>query len=99
MNVKLIEQLSEQVHNAWWREKEEQGFHAPIRCKHAKPDYVVGESEAREKAFNRHCDKCHTDMYPYKELPEHVKEYDRVTVRAVLSAIKRMGYSLEGGEE
>ncbi len=91
----LIEQISEQVHNAWWSEKAKQGFHAPIDCEHAKPKYAVGEGEAIEKAFTKHCDKCHTDMYPYNVLPEHVKEYDRVTVRTVLAAIEDMGYRLE----
>jgi len=36
--------------------------------------------------FDKVCDKCHPDMYPYEELSEEVKEYDRVTVRAVLAA-------------
>ena len=29
----------------------------------------------------------HPDMLPYQELPENVKEYDRVTVRRVLDAL------------
>jgi hypothetical protein len=29
---KLIEKLSEQVHNARWEEKKKQGFHAPVEC-------------------------------------------------------------------
>ena len=29
----------------------------------------------------------HPDMLPYQELPENVKEYDRVTVRRVLEAL------------
>ena len=29
----------------------------------------------------------HPDMHPYHELPENVKEYDRVTVRCVLDAL------------
>lgn len=37
--------------------------------------------------FQVFCDKCHTDLYPYTELPEHIKEYDRVTVRRVLQAL------------
>ena len=95
----LIENLSKQVHDAWWSEKVKQGFHSPVTCEYAKPMYAVGEEEAKEKAFTKHCDKCHTDMYPYSDLPEHVKEYDRVTVRTVLSAIERMGYILVGGGE
>ena len=70
-----IEAIAEEVHNAWWREKESQGFHPPIKC----------DSGALSL-----CEKCHPDMIPYNSLPEHVKEYDRVTVRAVLDAIKNI---------
>lgn len=34
-------------------------------------------------------------MVPYAELSEGVKEYDRVTVRAVLAAIHAAGYRLD----
>jgi len=27
-------------------------------------------------------------MYPYKDLPEEIKDYDRVTVQVVIDAIK-----------
>lgn len=83
----IIEKLSEKVHNAWWEEKIEQGFHPPIYCTKKKPNPAIGIKEAREAAFTKHCDKCHTDMYPYSDLPENIKEYDRVTVRIVLKAL------------
>lgn len=73
---KNIEKLAEIVHDAWWRTKQLQGFHSPKAC----PRFG-GEK------FQPHCPECHVDMYPYDELPEHVKEYDRTTVRAVCSAI------------
>ena len=79
-----IEFLSEQVHNAWWEEKKKQGFHSPKEC----PTLRIGDTIL---FFKKYCDKCHTDMYPYNELPENVKEYDRVTVRTVIEAIKKMG--------
>ena len=75
-----IEFLSEQVHNAWWEEKKRQGFRSPRECKHTMTD-----------KFTKACDKCHTDMYPYEELPEHIKEYDRVMVRTVIEAIDKLG--------
>jgi len=78
-----IEFLSEQVHNAWWEEKKQQGFHAPDDCGWRNKDVL-------NYKFHKWCDKCHTDMYPYAELPEHIKDYDRVTVRTVLAAIKKM---------
>ena len=99
MDYSLIEALSEKVHDAWWSEKIKQGFHAPIDCNYAKPKYAVGKEEAEEKAFTKHCDKCHTDMYPYNDLPEHIKDYDRVTIRAVLNAIESLGYRLKGDGE
>lgn len=85
-----IEFLSEQVHNAWWEEKKRQGFHAPMDCI-KRPGYDpqdIGRMILIK--LSRYCDKCHTDMYPYTELSEDVKEYDRVTVRSVLDAIKKM---------
>jgi len=75
-----IESLSREVHNAWWEEKKMQGFHPPLLCK----KYKIGGK------FTKHCPECHTDMYLYGELPENVKEYDRVTVLAVLKAIRRL---------
>jgi ligand-binding sensor protein len=82
-----IEQLSEEVHNAWMKEKLEQGFHAPTYCPSVK---LAGTEVSDEFKFMRFCEKCHTDLYPYSELPENTKEYDRVTVRAVLNAIKKL---------
>ena len=76
----IIEMLSSKVHDAWWNEKKIQGFHAPMEC--ANVDYSTAISK-----FTNHCDKCHTDMYPYDQLPENIKEYDRVTVRTVLNAL------------
>lgn len=38
----------------------------------------------------------HPNMVPYADLPESVKEYDRVTVRRVLDAL---GVSYPGGPE
>ncbi len=77
-----IEFLSEQVHDAWWAEKAKQGFHAPMSCPRRAPMQL--------NPFITHCDRCHTDMYPYEELPENIKEYDRVTVRTVLEAIRKL---------
>jgi len=78
-----IEFLSEQVHNAWMDEKLKQGFHSPKNC----PTYFKG---CAFNKFEKRCDKCHTDLYPYSELPENIKDYDRVTVRSVLEAIKKL---------
>jgi hypothetical protein len=75
-----IEHLSSNVHDSWWKEKKEQGFHAPLSCPRRSPANRYGK-------FEPVCDKCHTDMYPYEELPENIKEYDRVTVRTVLQAL------------
>lgn len=60
--------------------KKRQGFHSPKECKNPMID-----------KFTQSCDKCHTDMYPYNELPEHIKEYDRVTVKTVIKAIEKLG--------
>lgn len=72
-----IEAIAAKVHDAWWEEKKAQEFHAPLQCP------IPGEKSKFVKA----CVKCHTDMYPYAELPDNVQEYDRVTVRTVLDSI------------
>lgn len=77
-----IEELSAGVHNAWWDEKKKQGFHPPREC-----DKYVQEVDDK---FTKICERCQTDMYPYDELPENIKEYGRVTVRSVLNAINKI---------
>jgi hypothetical protein len=81
-----FEKIAEDVHNEWWNEKIRQGFHAPIDCPFLTSLPAIGEEEAKELAFTLHCDECHEDMKPYEELAESVKEYDRVTVKTVLSS-------------
>jgi ssDNA-binding Zn-finger/Zn-ribbon topoisomerase 1 len=83
-----LEFLAEQVHNAWMEEKWAQGFHAPKQC--PNNEFKNNDPEERLKNY-RFCDKCHPDLYTYDELSENIKEYDRVTVRAVLNAIKKLG--------
>lgn len=93
MNIETLEQniesIAEEVHNAWMKEKLEQGFHAPNDCPSNKMAQPCSNLMKIGK-FDKHCLKCHTDLYPYSELPDNIKEYDRVTVRAVLSAIKKL---------
>jgi len=44
-----------------------------------------------EEILREHfCNKCHRDMIPYQELPEDIKDYDRVTVQTVLEAIRTL---------
>ena len=91
MDVSYLEQnlelLSEEVHKAWMDEKISQGFHAPAQCPlHDSSD----DKRSQPNKFTKICGKCHTDLYPYDELPEHVKEYDRVTVKAVLRALEKL---------
>lgn len=79
-DYETIEKLSEEVHNAWLGEKAKQGFHAPANCTRVK----------EPQKFIKYCNYCHTDMYPYNELPDNIKEYDRVTVVAVLEALNKV---------
>jgi len=80
-----IEFASEKVHNAWMDEKLSQGFHSPYECPIFKNASRPEQSYMNK--FRKNCEKCHTDLYPYPELPENIKEYDRVTVVAVLNAV------------
>ena len=93
--MKLIEKIAESVHNAWWNEKEEQGFHSPKNCPNAIDSYEQGSFDK----FKKNCSKCHTDMYPYNELPENVKQYDRVTAKAVLKSLEENDYSVIKDED
>ena len=76
------EEISGKVHDAWWDEKKVQGFHAPRDCDQT--------DLGCENQFRRFCDKCHSDMYPFNELPENIKDYDRVTVQAVIDACREI---------
>lgn len=99
MNIKKLEEkkelIAEKVHDAWLIEKARQGFHAPEKCK-SNPSKEARSHDLRSHGlhpflkFHKYCDKCHTDMYPYAELPENIKDYDRVTVDAVLKAISEI---------
>jgi hypothetical protein len=82
------EEIASNVHDSWWDEKKKQGFHAPMACKSQDAIDLCKHLEIYK--FHKFCDKCHTDMYPYNELPENIKNYDRVTVDAVLAAIKKI---------
>lgn len=94
-----VEYLAEQVHNAWWATEKNVGLHAPNECEKGKterkahPGLYQDVPPANESTykFYKWCPSCHTEMYPYAELPEYIKEYDRVTVRTVLDAMKKVG--------
>ena len=93
--TKHKELIAEKVHDAWWREKEKQGFHAPASCnspeaKKAMLHETKSQDFYKKPKFTKYCKGCHTDMYPYAELPENIKDYDRVTVEGVLSAISEI---------
>jgi len=79
----LIEKLSEKVHDAWMMEKAAQGFHAP--------------SYHRDGCSS--CTKCHTDMIPYADLAENIKDYDRVTVNTVLQALDDLSIETRDGTQ
>lgn len=95
---KVIELISEEVHNAWMNEKRDQGFHSPDECQSKNhKGFLNTDCKNQERLtdncnikFYKWCDKCHTDLYPYNELPENIKEYDRVTVITVLEAIGKI---------
>jgi hypothetical protein len=86
MNAETFEQIAEHVHIGWMHEKQRQGFasHTIDRC----PETLHrGQCSVQEA-------KHHPDMLSYAELAENVKEYDRVTVRAVLAGIEAAGLKI-----
>ncbi|MFA7171319.1 MAG: hypothetical protein WC180_04970 [Candidatus Paceibacterota bacterium] len=84
---KNVEFLSDKVHQAWMQEKRSQGFHAPNECPLSDPS---DDKRTNSGKFIRHCGKCHTDLYSYDELPENIKDYDRVMVRTVIQAMEKL---------
>lgn len=91
MTPEQFEAIAEQVHIGWMQEKQRQGFaaHAWMAISD-KPDACAALPHFMEPcALPKH--RHHNDMLPYADLAEHVKEYDRVTVRAVLAGIDATG--------
>ena len=82
-----LEFLSEEAHKAWMTEQLSQGFHSPAQCTNHDPSDDKRQSSSK---FTKQCGKCHADLYDYGELPENVKEHDRVTVRAVIRALEKL---------
>lgn len=91
-----VEEIASKVHDAWWEEKESNGFHSPNDCQSKNKESYSKSSWQNQDRFDTHfdsktykwCDKCHPDMYPYNELTENAKEYDRTTVTTVLKAMQ-----------
>jgi hypothetical protein len=80
-----FEKIAEAVHIGWMDEKQRQGF-----ADHAWSGYAC-EACGCPRACGLPHTKHHADMLPYADLPENVKDYDRATVRAVLSGIESAG--------
>jgi hypothetical protein len=87
MRTHKLDELAEKVHDSWVQQKKLCGFHAPENC----PQIVSRVSGSKAWYDETFCAKCHKDMRSYADLPENVKEYDRVTVRAVLDAMEAVG--------
>ena len=92
-----IEIVSEMVHDAWRKEKEGLGFHAPISCPSASHRNYLNSKKTGadfdpsiDERKNKWCPLCHPNMYPYGELTEQEKELDRATVRTVYDAIRNL---------
>lgn len=92
MNDELIEVLAEGSHIGWQKEKIAQGY--------ANHTWMTVSDHPNECAglphFMEPCSlpkaRHHPDMQPYADLDEPTKEYDRATVRGVLTGIAEAGY-------
>lgn len=97
----LIEKLADEVHKTWMNEELERGFHAPIsHGGNVSVDHTLTTEAQVKKALNwlkftKRCDECNIDLYPYAELPEHIKDEKREIVRAVISALVEIGGMME----
>lgn len=87
MDADTFEKIAEQVHQGWMRQKISAGF----------ADHTIGSSGVQGFGFRliQCCDlpsdRHHPDMLPYDQLADHIQEYDRATVRAVLAGIDAAG--------
>ena len=94
MDNATLEVIAEKVHEAWAAEKQRQGFASHVWMTVSdKPERCAGLPH-----FSAPCtvpkDKHHPDMLPYADLAENIKDYDRATVRAVLTALDASGYAV-----
>lgn len=83
MDPDLIEALADAVHQGWMAERVAQGF----------PDHAWGTDRHGQNCWVSK-DRHHSDMLPYADLAENIKEYDRATVRAVLNALDTAGLAV-----
>lgn len=87
MEDPIIEEIAADVHRGWMEEKQRQGFaNHPLEMCPDKPGRDWKASCPWGDA------KHHTDMLPYADLDENIKDYDRATARAVFSGLKQRGY-------
>jgi hypothetical protein len=81
----LLEILAEDAHKGRMGEWQRQGY----------ADHPLNEFS---QCYRNDCsftnDRHHADMRPWSELPDHLKEYDRATVKSVLDSIERLGYMI-----
>lgn len=96
MPNELLERLAEEVHNSWWDERKRQGFVDPIPgpCPLCGGEQVMDSEKTKLFCYQGHTYRTHKDMMPYSELEDWCKEYDRATVRGVVSALNKMGIEL-----
>ena len=88
MESELLEKMAALVHDGWLEEKKRQGFHHPSKC---DDSFIISEHPLD---YAGTCSKCHSDMKPYSELSENVKELDRVMVRQFEKNLEDCGYAI-----
>jgi hypothetical protein len=76
--------LAEYVHDGWWQEKINQGFHHPSLV---HPEFDISKPTPL-------CKFCHLDLIPYSQLKEEIKELDIVTAKTVIAGLLRLGFKL-----
>jgi len=83
MNKKMLEKMSEKIHNIWVNESIKQGKHHPSVC----PDERIG------------CLKCNESLIPYNDLPECIKELNRVIVKEFENSLADLGAFVISSED
>ena len=98
----LVERLSKEVHDSWWRSQRDRGYldYTHCGCPICSKESLVNTTFKGPLQYKMCCGcgqewSTHVDMIPYEELDEIKKEVDRITVRTVLFALNKSGYSFK----
>ena len=79
-----LDRLAEWVHDGWWQEKADAGFHFPAD---AHAGWAPG-------SLPLPCEKCHRDMIKFADLPVDKQQFDVTTIGTTIAGLLEMGFQI-----